>query len=61
MVYCGYATHPEVLDLVRGFAAAAGGDPGLRLRVVGGSERPATCWTGSGAWPRTSAWTAASN
>lgn len=40
VVYVGYATHPEVLDLVRGFAEVAGAHPGLRMRVIGGSNRP---------------------
>ena len=40
VVYVGYATHPEVLDLVRGFAEVAGAHPELRLRVIGGSNRP---------------------
>ena len=40
VVYCGYATHPEVLDLVTGFAEVAAAHPGLRLRVIGGSNRP---------------------
>jgi glycosyltransferase involved in cell wall biosynthesis len=40
VVYCGYATHPEVLDLVKGFAIVAEANPGLRLQVIGGSLRP---------------------
>jgi glycosyltransferase involved in cell wall biosynthesis len=40
VVYCGYSTHPEVLDLVEGFAAVAATNPGLRLQVIGGTLRP---------------------
>lgn len=40
IVYCGYATNPEVFSLVEAFAAIAADSPELRLRVVGGTLRP---------------------
>ena len=41
IVYCGYATNPEVFTLVEALAAIADDDRGLRLKVVGGTLRPA--------------------
>lgn len=41
VVYCGYSTNPEVFDLVEALSLVAGESPKVRLKVVGGTLRPA--------------------
>ncbi len=40
MTYCGSLSHPQSVSVVEVFGAVADEHPGLRLRLIGGSQRP---------------------